>query len=71
MNPQLLEDLAARHMQDIRDAAAMTREHVGRDRRRQPSLRVRTGWTLVDVGLRLAAVPDPRQRIPRPRPAGS
>jgi hypothetical protein len=73
MNPRVLEELAARHMADIRDEAASTRAHVGRgrSRARQQTLRVRTGWTLVDLGLKLAAGPQPHQRIPRPRPAGS
>jgi hypothetical protein len=39
-----------------------------RDRRQ--SLRARTGWRLVDLGLRLALQPDPRNAA-SPRPAGS
>jgi len=34
------------------------------------SLRARTGWRLVDLGLRLALQPDPRNTA-SPRPAGS
>jgi hypothetical protein len=34
------------------------------------SLRARTGWRLVDLGLRLALQPDPRNAA-SPRPAGS
>jgi hypothetical protein len=33
----------------------------------RPSLRVRTGWTLVDIGLRLAIEPA-RRGAPRPQP---
>jgi hypothetical protein len=71
MNPRVLEDLAAQHMADIRASAARSRQHIGRSRDRQQSLRVRTGWTLVDVGLKLVAQPQPRHRVPGPRPAGS
>jgi hypothetical protein len=34
------------------------------------SLRARTGWRLVDLGLRLALQSDPRN-VSSPRPAGS
>ncbi len=72
MHPRVLEDLAAQHMADIRQSVADTRQHVSRSRGRQQSLRVRTGWTLVDLGLKLVAQPEPNQRrVPRPRPAGS
>jgi hypothetical protein len=59
MNPRVLEDLAAQHMADIRRSATASREHVGRGRGSQQSLRVRTGWTLVDLGLKLVAQPQP------------
>jgi hypothetical protein len=53
----------------MRDCAAATRPHVGQSRDRQYSLRERTGWTLVDFGLKLVAQPH-RPVTPRPRPAG-
>jgi hypothetical protein len=72
MHPRVFEDLAAQHMADIRKSAAGTRQHMSRSRDHQQSLRVRTGWTLVDLGLKLVAQPEPhQQRVPRPRPAGS
>jgi hypothetical protein len=71
MNPRVLEDLAAQHMADIRASVAGSRQHAGRSRDRHQSLRVRTGWTLVDLGLRLVAQPERRHHVPRPRPAGS
>jgi hypothetical protein len=72
MNPRVLEELAAQHMADVRQQAAGSREHIGRSRAWQQTLRVRTGWTLVDLGLKLVAQPQPHQRrVPRPRPAGS
>jgi hypothetical protein len=72
MNPRVLEDLSAQRMADIRSSVASSRRHVSRGGSPQQSLRVRTGWTLVDLGLKLVAQPQPRQqRVPRPRPAGS
>lgn len=38
------------------------------ERSARPSLRVRTGWTLVEIGLRLATEPG-RRWAPRPQPA--
>jgi hypothetical protein len=67
MNQQLLEGLASQHIAELR--AAASRQEV---RQNVPfhALRVRTGWTLVHVGLRLA-VPPPRRPQVTPRPAGS
>jgi len=58
-------------MADLRASAADSRQRVGSGRVRQTSLRVRTGWTLVDLGLKLVAQPQARPRVPRPRAAGS
>jgi hypothetical protein len=72
VHPRVLEDLAAQHMSDIRESVAGSRRRAERRRGNRQSLRVRTGWTLVDLGLRLAAQPQlPTQRVPKPRPAGS
>lgn len=48
-----LEEIARQRQSESRDRAASHRAaaEVGRQ---HASLRVRTGWTLVDVGLRLA-----------------
>jgi len=67
-------------------SAALARTSPARERRRAggayagattrpardvtKSLRARTGWRLVDLGLRLALQPDPRNAA-SPRPAGS
>jgi hypothetical protein len=56
MNQHALEDLARQRGSELRDQAA----HVRPPRRvwkGQPhrSLRERTGWTLVDLGLKLVA----------------
>jgi hypothetical protein len=57
-------------MANIRASVAASRQHVGRSRDRQQALRIRAGWTLVDLGLKLVAQPQPhRQRMPRPWPA--
>jgi len=40
-------------MADLRASAANSRQRVGSGRVGQHSLRVRTGWTLVDLGLKL------------------
>jgi hypothetical protein len=60
---QLLQDLATLHQAELRQAAAARREVPAR---RVPSWRERTGWTLVNVGLRLAAYP-PAHPQPQPR----
>jgi len=70
MNPRVFEELAAQRIADARQQAADCRAHVGRGSAWQQALRVRTGWTLVDIGLKLVAQPQ-RHRVPRPRPAGS
>lgn len=66
MNYHLLEDLARQRVTELH-AAARTQDV----RQNAPlrAIRVRTGWTLVHVGLRLA-VPQPRPAV-TPRPAGS
>jgi hypothetical protein len=68
MNQHMLPALAKQHSAELRDLAA--RRRTNRDRVARPSLRVRTGWTLVDLGLRLAAQPGPRLTR-QPRTAGS
>jgi hypothetical protein len=56
MNQQMLAALARQHDAELRNVAS--RGHrPRRGRTDRPSLRVRTGWTMVDVGLRLVAQP--------------
>jgi hypothetical protein len=57
MNQHMLPALARQHEADLRRLAAGSR---GTDNQvARPSLRVRTGWTLVDLGLRLVAQSGP------------
>ncbi|HXW86825.1 MAG TPA: hypothetical protein VEJ42_01060 [Streptosporangiaceae bacterium] len=58
MMHQLLQDLATQHVAELQRAADPLRPQ--RTRRRHASLRVRAGWTLVGVGLRLAVMPARR-----------
>jgi hypothetical protein len=52
MNPYELERLAKQHTSDIRKAAA--RHHAAAARRdRGRSIRHRTGWALIQIGLSL------------------
>ena len=53
MNPYELERLAKQHTSDIRKAAARQRAH--RDHAR--TIRHRTGWALVQIGLSLISTP--------------
>lgn len=69
MNQQGLHALAKQRRAELQDLAAA--ESQGR-RTREPrqSLRVRTGWTLVGLGLRLVTQPGGGLRG-RPGPVGS
>jgi hypothetical protein len=60
MNYTMLEEIAGQHQSELRDRAARQRL-ASQARRQHPSLRVRTGWTLVDLGIKLAI---PAQRRP-------
>jgi hypothetical protein len=54
MNPYELERLAKQHTGDLRKAAA--RQHAAAARRdRSRSIRHRTGWALVQIGLSLVS----------------
>jgi hypothetical protein len=67
MNQNMIAALARQHTAELHDRAARShRPH--RDGAGRPSLRERTGWTLVDLGLRLVAQPGPGFAQ---RPAGS
>ncbi len=67
MNQQLLEGLASQHQAELQAAASRQKIRHSVPLR---ALRVRTGWTLVHLGLRMA-VPSSRPPQARPRPAGS
>lgn len=57
MNQNMIAALARQHTAELYDrASGGHRPH--RDAAR-PSLRERTGWTMVDLGLRLVAQPGP------------
>jgi len=69
MNQHMLPALAQQRVAELRNRATGGRRS-DRDRVARPSLRVRTGWTLVNLGLRL--VTDQGPGLPRqPYTAGS
>lgn len=57
MNPYLAQRLAAEHARELCAQAPDGRPRAGRPAPRG-SVRRRAGWTLVTIGLRLAATPD-------------
>jgi hypothetical protein len=64
MNYRGLEEIARQHQSESRDQAARQRAGSQVRRPQQPSLRVRTGWTLVDLGLKLAIPAQQRPATP-------
>lgn len=57
MNPYLAEKLTDQRVRELRPGAGVSRPHVA-PRGPRNSVRHRAGWTLVTIGLRLAATPD-------------
>jgi hypothetical protein len=57
MHPYTMSQLAIQHADELRAAAGRSRLHVAPAGPRN-SVRYRTGWTLVEIGLRLAGVSD-------------
>jgi hypothetical protein len=57
MHPYTMSELAIRHTDELRAAADRARLHVSPPRPRN-SVRHRAGWTLVEIGLRMAGGPD-------------
>jgi hypothetical protein len=57
MHPHTMSRLAIQHTNELRAAAGHARPLVTPPRPRD-SVRRRAGWTLVEIGLRLAGVPD-------------
>jgi hypothetical protein len=53
MHPYMMSQLASQHAGELRAAAGRSRPHVTPAGPRN-SVRYRTGWTLVEIGLRLA-----------------
>ena len=62
MHPYIVEQLASEHARELRTQADQSRlctqAHVGGRRRTRPvprnTVRHRAGWTLVEIGLRMA-----------------
>jgi hypothetical protein len=67
MNQIMITALARQHTAELYDHT-VTNHRPRKDRAARPSLRERTGWTMVDLGLRLVAQPGPGFAQ---RPAGS
>jgi hypothetical protein len=57
MHPDTLNQLAIQHIKELRAAADRSRPHVITPGPRN-SVRHRAGWTLVEIGLRLAGTSD-------------
>jgi len=57
MHPQLMNELASQHADELRTRPHLRRPHVSRLGPRN-SVRHRAGWTLVEIGLRLAGSSD-------------
>jgi len=57
MHPYTMSELAIQHANELHAAAGRARPHVSPPRPRN-SVRHRAGWTLVEIGLRLAGGPD-------------
>jgi hypothetical protein len=55
MHPELLGQIAQQRTDDFRQSAAATARGAAAARLPHPSIRHRAGWTLVQLGLRLAA----------------
>jgi hypothetical protein len=57
MHPHMMNELAIQHANELRAAAHRARPHVTPPGPRN-SVRHRAGWTLVEIGLRLAGTSD-------------
>jgi hypothetical protein len=70
MHPDLIGQIATQHTDELRKSAAQSGRGASVARPPHPSIRNRAGWTLVHIGLRLAArEARSATRGPRPRPA--
>ena len=57
MYPHQMEQMVSQHTDELRAQAHLARRHVQRPGPRN-SVRHRAGWTLVEIGLRLARTSD-------------
>jgi hypothetical protein len=57
MYPHQMEQMVSQHTDELRAQAYLARRHVQRPGPRN-SVRHRAGWTLVEIGLRLAGGSD-------------
>jgi hypothetical protein len=57
MHRHQMEQIVSQHTQELRAQAHLSRRHVQRSGPRN-SVRHRAGWTLVEIGLRLAGGSD-------------
>jgi hypothetical protein len=57
MNPHQMKQLVSQHNEELRTQAHQARLHVQPPGPRN-SVRHRAGWTLVEIGLRLAGTSD-------------
>ena len=57
MYPHQMEQMISQHTDELRAQAHLARRHVQRPGPRN-SVRHRAGWTLVEIGLRLAGGSD-------------
>jgi len=57
MHPHQMEQIVSQHTAQLRAQAHLARRHVQRPGPRN-SVRHRAGWTLVEIGLRLAGGSD-------------
>jgi hypothetical protein len=55
MHPDLIGQIATQHVDELRKSAAAAASGAGVTSPPRPSIRNRAGWTLVHIGLRLAA----------------
>ena len=55
MHPELIGQIARQRTHEVRQLAAMDARSASVVRPPRPSIRNRAGWTLVHIGLRLAA----------------
>jgi hypothetical protein len=69
MNTQMLDQIAAQHVTDVRRSAFRCRRPAATAREQRDSIRERAGWTLINVGLKLTD-PPAKGHSARPHPAG-
>jgi hypothetical protein len=58
LNPHLVHELAEQHADEVRRAVRQSSPR-GPAHPRRPRLRYRTGWLLVDLGLRMTSSAGP------------